>query len=162
MIGSDIAAVGFFGSNPDGSNAWTLTTLVGKFLNEAERRYGPRDQSYTPLGIEFGRGGPCTWYPGDCRHACIRLGEEARNDPAQAVFQLAHEVVHLLAPTGKADAPVFEEGIATVFSEEMAEAEGSAVRNRHSDYEKAARLVRQFIAKYPNGIARSESRSLRL
>jgi ATP-dependent DNA ligase len=50
-----------------------LDTLLGKFLGEAERRYGPRDPSYTPIRIEFRGDFPQAWYPGKVRHLSILL-----------------------------------------------------------------------------------------
>ena len=35
---------------------WTLTTRLGKLLFDAEQQFGPRDPSWTILGIEFGLG----------------------------------------------------------------------------------------------------------
>ena len=32
---------------------YTLTTLLGVFLREAESRYGPRDRAWTPLELSF-------------------------------------------------------------------------------------------------------------
>ena len=75
MIGSLETAVGFCSDLlRDGSGfTWTWTTPLGKFLAEAERRYGPRDPSYTPIGIEFRGDFPQAWYPGKVRHVSILL-----------------------------------------------------------------------------------------
>jgi hypothetical protein len=122
MISSTKEALGFC-TDPfptgDGYN-YTLTTLLGVFLREAERRYGLRDKNWTPLGIEFSGDVPTTWFPGNCGNVSIILTDSARKDPPQAIFQLAHEVVHLLAPIGKGGAIIFEEGLATLFAHEMA------------------------------------------
>jgi hypothetical protein len=80
------------------------------------------------------------------------LTDSARTDPAQAIFQLAHEVVHLLAPTGRYETVVFEEGLATLFSNEMAEKHGSLMRADRPDYLDAADLVRRFLTQYPDGV----------
>ena len=40
-------------------------------LNLAEAAYGPRDDSYTILGIEFENNAPRIWYPGNCKHIAI-------------------------------------------------------------------------------------------
>jgi len=155
MIGcADKVVIGFYCEPLVGlpGYTWTLTSLLSKFLVEAERRYGPRDPSYTPLGIEFCRDGPMVWYPGDRRHISIMLSESASTDPARAIFQLAHEVVHLLSPTGVRNAPIFEEGLATLFADEMAAAEGSWLRNEDIHYNNAAVKVRQFIEQNPDGV----------
>lgn len=118
------SAIGFVCSEIPGGWTWTLTSRLGRLLNIAEERYGPRDKSYTPLGVEFGGDGPGLWYPGNRGNVSIRLGRSAAHDPSQAFFQLAHEVIHLLSPSGGRHAPVFEEGLATAFADEQAEAQG--------------------------------------
>src|SRR5580700_9853699 len=54
VISSDLA-VGFFGNYQPKIARWqyTLTTLLGEWLHQAETRYGPRDKEWTILGIEF-------------------------------------------------------------------------------------------------------------
>ena len=140
-------------SDPTGSGYnWTLTTLLGSFLREAELRYGPRDRNWTPLGIEFCGNVPQIWYPGDCQHVSIMLTESARKEPARAIFQLAHEVVHLLAPLSKKGAVVFEEGLATLFSHDMCRQYGITITSNGIAYLEAEALIRQFIAISPDGV----------
>jgi hypothetical protein len=43
---------------------WTLTTRLGAILYEIEQACGPRDSSWTVLGVEFGPETPQLWYPG--------------------------------------------------------------------------------------------------
>ena len=89
---------------PDGSGyTWTLPSLLGDMLCIAEELFGPRDQSYTILGIEIGSDNPRIWYPGDCKHIIIQLDSSASTDMYQACYQMAHETVHLLSPTGTTD-----------------------------------------------------------
>jgi hypothetical protein len=85
-------------------------------LRLAEEKFGERDRSYTILGIEYSEDIPRTWYPGNCKHIAIQLGPNARSDMNQALFHLAHETIHLLAPTGSGGANILEEGLATHFS----------------------------------------------
>lgn len=93
---------------------------MGDILQELERKYGPRDLTYTPLGVEFHGDIPHIWYPGNCKHVAIRLSMAALPNPSRALYQLAHECVHLLSPSGGSAAPVLEEGLATIFSEDYA------------------------------------------
>lgn len=74
---------------------------------------------WTPLGVEFCVDGPQTWFPGNCENIVIQLSNESASEPHRAIYQLAHEVVHLLAPFRGRVAPVIEEGLATVFSEDI-------------------------------------------
>jgi hypothetical protein len=89
------------GPLPSGNSGFTLTTLLGTFLDRAEDLYGPRDQRWTLLGIEFAGDVPRTWYPkGGRQQVVVRLSLSARRDAGRAILQLAHETIHLLAPTG--------------------------------------------------------------
>jgi hypothetical protein len=154
MIHSTKEAIGFCTERfPGGSGYnYTLTTLLGVFLREAEKRYGPRDHNWTPLGIEFCGDVPTTWFPGNCGNVSIILTDSARKDPPQAIFQLAHEVIHLLAPIGMGGAGVFEEGLATLFAHEMAPRYGGFFRNNHAVYLRAETLVRAFLSINPEGV----------
>jgi hypothetical protein len=101
---------------------WTLTTLLWRLLRQAEEQYGPRDTAWTIMGIEFGATVPQTWYPNrasGARDVVVILSETAASSLQQAVFQLAHEVVHLLAPGDDPPANRFEEGLATLFSHQI-------------------------------------------
>jgi len=95
---------------------YTLSSQLGNFLTLAERQFGGRDRTYTILGIEFQDDVPRIWYPGNCRHVVVQLNSRCATDYFEALFELAHECVHLLSPTGKNDGNVLEEGLATLFS----------------------------------------------
>src|SRR5262245_12248896 len=93
---------------------WTLTSQLGRMLFDAETRYGPRDKEWTVLGIELvSEEMPHIWYPANFgKTITIRLGSGAHDCELIACYQLAHEAIHLLAPTGKGGASVLEEGLA--------------------------------------------------
>ena len=102
---------------PDGSGyTWTLASRLGEMLQMAEALFGQRDSSYTILGVEFTVGIPQIWYPGNCKHIIIQLDQSAATDMLQACYQMAHEIVHLLSPTGGNNANNFEEGVACYFA----------------------------------------------
>jgi hypothetical protein len=84
-------------------------------LRLAEERFGVRDRSYTILGIEFIEGVPQCWFPGNCNQVVIQLGMECAREPDRACFQLAHEAIHLLGPSGAHNANILEEGLAAHF-----------------------------------------------
>jgi hypothetical protein len=63
------------------------------------------------------------WYPGDRKHIVIQLSVNCLTDLPRACYQLAHECIHLLAPTGRQNANNLEEGLATLFSEDYATCE---------------------------------------
>lgn len=95
---------------------WTLTSRLGDMLSMAEAIFGIRDKNYTVLGIEFNDSGPRIWYPKNNGNIIVQLTPEALNSETIAFYQLAHECVHLLSPSGGAHANVLEEGVAVWFS----------------------------------------------
>jgi len=101
---------------PNGGYSWTLASRLGHMLRVAEERYGPRDPSYTILGVEFGGNIPHVWYPGNCRHVIVQIAAYCATNMQQAYYQMAHECIHLLSPTGNANTIVLEEGLTTHFS----------------------------------------------
>jgi hypothetical protein len=119
--------------------------LLGTLLADAEIMFGPRDMSYTPLGIEFYGDRPFVWYPGDRKHVSIILTDRARSDTNRAIFQLAHEVIHLLAPTGGANAPVVEEGLAALYQQRASEKYDLDMRLVSEPYLAASELTNQLL-----------------
>ncbi|MET4491645.1 hypothetical protein [Bradyrhizobium sp. LA7.1] len=115
-----VQTVGFFKTWQEDYGRWTytLTTLLGDWLYQAEERFGPRDQSWTILGIEVGTSRPQIWYPGgsERKHVVIQLSHRCQANEAVARYELAQEVVHLLAPNGEGAALNIEEGVATLFA----------------------------------------------
>ena len=102
----------------DTGYSWTLAAVLGEIILKAEERFGERDKSYTILGIDFTPGNDArTWTPGNCKHIIVQLSMNGLTDRYEAYRQLAHEGIHLLSPTGKADANVLEEGLAVYFEQ---------------------------------------------
>lgn len=132
---------------------WTLASRLGAMLRKAEDRFGPRDKSYTILGVEFGGDVPQIWYPGNCRNIVIQLTPNCTDDLIRACYQLAHECVHLLAPTGGQNANNLEEGLATQFSHEYVE-ENFNIRYDAGvkAYEQARKVVARLLATNPDCI----------
>lgn len=97
--------------------SWTLASRCGQILSDIQNRYGKRDESYTLVGIEFvENGGPQIWFPGDCGNIVIQLAINSLDNNEIACFQLSHECVHLLSPTGRLKANYLEEGLACYYS----------------------------------------------
>src|SRR5882724_13157884 len=92
---------------------YTLVSHLSDILDDVERRFGPRDEAFTILGVEFGVGNPQIWFPSGRKHVAIQLGAAARLNVNEALFQVAHECVHLLNPVRAAS--VLEEGVATLY-----------------------------------------------
>lgn len=146
-------AIGFVTLAPDeeGWSPWTLTRLLGRMLRDAQRRYGERDRSWTILGIEFAGARPCIWYPTGGQQVLVRLSENAASDVGRAVFQLSHEVIHLLAPTGGKHAPRMEEGLATLFSVEISAGAGIDLKYSRS-YLACMSDVQELLGHDPDAI----------
>lgn len=99
-------------------DGWTLTTRFGEIITTAQEKYGKRNFDYTILGVEFRHNGPYNWHMelGD-KLVVIVLSNNCLSNKDRALYQLAHEAVHCLAPIRVEDCTVLEEGTATVFQE---------------------------------------------
>lgn len=147
---SDVPAIGFHGPPTSSDFApgvmsyrYTLTSLLGEFLTELEARYGRRDRTYTLLGIQFGSETPQLWYPGGHGNIIVMLSLSVASYPNGAIFELAHEAVHLLAPSGSRQVLVVEEGLAARFSVEQTHKYGGTPGIITARYAEAAELVGQ-------------------
>ena len=92
-----------------------LVSRLIDMVHIAKKLFGPRDLSYTIVNIEFMTDVPRIRYP-ENYHIIIRLTQSAATNMSRAYYQMAHETVHLLAPTGCNDSTNFEEGIACYFA----------------------------------------------
>ena len=152
--------------NPEASCActWTLASRMGHILRFTESRYGKRDRNWKLLGVEFtSNDAPQVWYPtfdGISDTIIIQLTRGAATDETRALFQLAHEVTHLLSPGGPgALATVLEEGLATYNSLDYMRAIGDPLEPSYINaprYERAYRAVRRLSDRpdFASGIER--------
>jgi hypothetical protein len=128
---------------------FSLASRLGDMIRRAEQIFGPRDTSFTPLGVEFrDTPPPQIWFPGNCRHIVIQLTADCSTNVVEACYQLAHEAVHLLAPTGGAfPANVLEEGCATDFAAKyVAEHFHFAIQPGKATYDLACQKARALLA----------------
>ncbi|EOG5420753.1 hypothetical protein ACLE0S_002546 [Cronobacter malonaticus] len=110
----------------DDTVTWTIATRTAQMLRELQELYGPRDLSWTFVGVAFWEQGPMIWYPSKnikphSKQVAIHLSAQAFSNNKEAMYQLSHECVHLLAPSGRRGAPVMEEGLAYRYSREILE-----------------------------------------
>lgn len=83
---------------------------------EAETLYGTRTNDFEYMGLELNETGPPkVWYPWN-KYIVIQVSQSTAMDTRQAIFQIAHEVVHVLSPNGQPTTNNLEEGLATYFS----------------------------------------------
>jgi hypothetical protein len=142
----------------DNAYTWTLTSKLAQILRSAEQRYGQRNQRWTLLGIEFSNDKqPKVWYPyaqqGE-KFIIVQLTQAARCNPEIALFQLSHEVIHLLSPIGgRTQSNVFEEGLASYFSLETLKKQGYKVTDNYivnKDYQAAYQAIASLYRLHPN------------
>lgn len=123
---------------------YTLASLTGAALDAVEARIGPRDPAYVLLGVEFTDGDAAgSWFPNNQNRVVIQLTRAAMQDEKRALFQLAHEVFHVHAPT-RGVVNVLEEGLATEFSLDFVRERGIAIDEAYigsPDYRAAREAV---------------------
>jgi hypothetical protein len=85
-------------------------------LDLAESRYGARDTGYQFLGVRPHKDGPQIRFTPDYKGIWIEISQGALPNEDQTRYQVAHEIVHLLAPVRCPPARMLEEGIAVHFS----------------------------------------------
>lgn len=143
----------------DHGYTWTLTSRLGQLLNMAEEEYGERDKSWTLLGVEFTSGAsPKNWHPmfskgNNDKNIIIQLTQKAAKRPKEAIFELSHEVFHVLMPTGDDDSTFFEEGLATYFSIKATQETGIDISPDYiasPKYRRAYELTRTLYQQHPN------------
>ena len=120
----------------DNGFTWTLASRMAQALREAEKHYGKRDKSWTLLGVEFTTAKqPQVWYPysqDNEKFLIIQLTQKASCNDKEALFQLSHEVIHLLSPAGGGvKTNVFEEGLAAYFSVQFLKQQGFDVSDKY-------------------------------
>ncbi len=150
---------------PPGSGCtftWTLVSRVGEMILEVEALFGPRDRDYTLLGIEFSGTIPQIWFPGDCQHIAIQLGEPSMADAKRARFQLAHETVHLLDPVVAGTASVLEEGLVTYYQLTYSHREDPNYFTGDAKYDSASRLASKLMTACPQAVKSLRSHGKRI
>jgi hypothetical protein len=89
--------------------------LFSELLAEAERRFGPRSRTLTPVVDARDQLIPET-IPNGADSCIVHYAREAQHDHLRLSFQLAHEAIHVLSGALSRDALKLEEGFATWFS----------------------------------------------
>lgn len=101
----------------DNGYTWTIVSRLGNIFTEIEELYGPRDNSFTILGVEVANiEQPQIWFPGNNGKVIIQITPDCFNNMGKAIFQIAHEAIHCLNPKVAGTVTVLEEGLATFFS----------------------------------------------
>ncbi|HVV99691.1 MAG TPA: hypothetical protein VHB77_05105 [Planctomycetaceae bacterium] len=128
---------------------WTLVSRLGEMLKEIEALLGPRDQSFTLLGIEFQAEGPQLWFPlahEGRKDVVIQLSTATLTNSALGLCELAHEAVHLLNPRAEGISTL-EEGLAVWFQRRYTSTHFQLkVHQRSEAHDRACGLVEKLIS----------------
>jgi hypothetical protein len=144
--------------SPQEQNMEDYKGLQVQFLAEAEDMFGPKTE-YKFVGIFYHNASPrMMHYDTDFltgeRFFKIDLCGKAINDRTDGIFQLSHEVVHLLSPIERGEdegANNLEEGMAVYFSKLITERETGdhefcdAAIEKYPNYVKAYQLYLELI-----------------
>jgi hypothetical protein len=93
-----------------------MTKFATKMLRKAEKDFLPRDNSYEFFGFQFAEKGPNIRFNEGYTGFCVEVSNSASGDKDRLQYQIAHEVIHFLAPVRKPPAKMIEEGLAVWFS----------------------------------------------
>lgn len=159
MLDSPLSS--WFVARPHGSGfTLTLPTRLARFLHAAQHHFGPRDPSFTLLGVEFGpHPFPRLWHPGVPERSVVVQLSHLTRGAVDLDYQLAHEAVHLLRPPFELRASVLEEGVATWFAAQVVrEDHGCTPRPDTPEYVRALNLVAPLLDGDPSRVARLRAR----
>jgi len=98
-----------------GGYTQTLVTYALYYLREAESLFGPETTDYVYGGIELINGPSGVSYPYS-NFVVIQLSTDTATDFDLGIYQIAHEVIHVLFADGKESTSNLEEGLAIYFS----------------------------------------------
>jgi hypothetical protein len=144
---------------PQEQNMQEFQELQHKYLNEAIELFGPKTE-YQYIGLFYHNFSPRVVmhdydFLTDQYFYKIELCGKAINDRTDGIFQLSHEVVHLLSPIEQVDGNevnYLEEGMATYFSKLITERDTgnydfchAAIANR-PNYLRAFELYKSLAA----------------
>ena len=143
-----------------------LWALQQELLSWAEHLYGPRDASFQLYPPQFDDDGPNIRFTPDRRGVYAELAPNAQRHWRFAVFQLAHETVHLLDPGLLGTATYLEEGVAVAFSLHVQQRYGINVVTNGELYDRAharvntlpeghleTKLIRRAVGRLRNATA---------
>jgi hypothetical protein len=106
--------------NNDKSKEEAINEIADFLIKKATDLCGEKDKSWKYTGIELYGEQPEIWYPDSPeKEIKIRLTEGVKKDIKILIHQLAHEVCHLISPSGEKRTNNLDEGLATVFSKRM-------------------------------------------
>jgi hypothetical protein len=153
----------------------TLDTLVDNLRAESEILFGKPMNDWQYLGVEFRDDGPSLLYYPESGNITICLSNHVKTDGRQLIFQLSHEVCHLLYPSktltenSTIRPTVLNEGISTYFQIkkmedffELGQATIDSLKVLNPNYFEAYILVNTLIAQDPESIKKLRNQKPRI
>jgi len=140
--------------------------LVPEILAEVELLYGKKVKKWEFNEIYYEPDGPYLSYPESNTKGHpleykvdITLHSDAKTNYTQGIFQLSHEVIHLLSPTGDNVTNNLEEGLAVYFSKQYTEEKTKDIKIFHAPteftgYMHAYNLVVELLKGDENAISK--------
>lgn len=126
-----------------GDDPSALWTLQHELLSLAESVFGPRDTSKTIFQPQFDDYGPHIRNTPTLDGAFVELSRHAEHYWPTAVYEMAHETVHLLDPV-PGNTNNLEEGVAVAFSLWVQPIYGFHMETKTESYLYALELVRML------------------
>ena len=146
-------------------NTNNLNNLLNELLEDAQNLFGELLNDWTFYGIEIKDRQPCLMYYPKTGRVTISLSQKVIEDDMQLVFQLSHEICHLLYPSReresliKNETLVINEGVSTYYSIlKMRQYFGNEdeiiqnIKNHFKDYYFAYTCVKDLLQLDPNAI----------
>ncbi|WP_374632870.1 hypothetical protein [Ferrovibrio sp.] len=133
-------------------------------MGEAEKVFGPKDNGIPFVGFwhypqSESNAKPRIYHYTKPFGCGIWLTYLAQQYEVNMVFQISHEVVHLLSPIGREHTSTLEEGMATWFSWEMQRKHGQKIHIPASNYTDAGKLVKSLMKHAPDIIKQLRSKT---
>ena len=118
-----------------------LWALQWQLIEIAERELGPRDRRKKVYQPTFADDGPLLRNTPNFDGAFVKLSRNAEHYWPTAVFEMAHETVHLLNPVARDAGNMLEEGVAVAFSLHVQPMHGFAMPVTMPSYVDAMQLA---------------------
>jgi hypothetical protein len=121
-------------------------SVLGVYLHELENLIGPANRQWFLLGIELSESGPNIFFPTQPKRSIVvQLSADCFHDRRRGLWQLAHEAVHLIAPTGTLQASNLEEGLAAWYADKKSDEYGLGFSSDSGPYARPKRSVHELL-----------------
>ena len=137
-----------FFNQKDLNNRVDLLGLANKFLNYSQHLFCLRTAGHNLIDCWYHDDGPEIFYPRP-EQIAIRLSSDSQGVTDQIIYQLAHEVIHCISPSGGVHANVLEEGIAVFYSVITVKKYGLVWEPSMASYKQARSILEPYLINHP-------------